>query len=70
MANAFRLEELDGKIALLTFDLPGKSVNTFGQPVMQELGAHRQGTVETDRSPRLVAQERQAGPIHRRCRPQ
>jgi 3-hydroxyacyl-CoA dehydrogenase / enoyl-CoA hydratase / 3-hydroxybutyryl-CoA epimerase / enoyl-CoA isomerase len=39
MANAFRLEELDGKIALLTFDLPGKSVNTFGQPVMQELGA-------------------------------
>ena len=39
MANAFRLEELDGKIALLTFDLPGKSVNTFGQPVMEELGA-------------------------------
>ncbi len=37
MANAFRLEELDGKIALVTFDLPGKSVNTFGQPVLQEL---------------------------------
>ena len=37
MANAFTLEELDGKIALLTFDLPGKSVNTFGQPVMHEL---------------------------------
>jgi 3-hydroxyacyl-CoA dehydrogenase/enoyl-CoA hydratase/3-hydroxybutyryl-CoA epimerase/enoyl-CoA isomerase len=37
MANAFRLEELEGKIGLLTFDLPGKSVNTFGQPVMQEL---------------------------------
>src|ERR1700722_8714188 len=37
MANAFRLEELDGKISLVTFDLPGKSVNTFGQPVLQEL---------------------------------
>ncbi len=37
MANAFRLEELDGKIALVTFDLPGKSVNTFGQPVLKEL---------------------------------
>jgi 3-hydroxyacyl-CoA dehydrogenase / enoyl-CoA hydratase / 3-hydroxybutyryl-CoA epimerase / enoyl-CoA isomerase len=37
MANAFRLEELDGKIGLVTFDLPGKSVNTFGQPVLQEL---------------------------------
>jgi 3-hydroxyacyl-CoA dehydrogenase / enoyl-CoA hydratase / 3-hydroxybutyryl-CoA epimerase / enoyl-CoA isomerase len=39
MANAFRLEELDGKIALVTFDIPGKSVNTFGQPVLQELSA-------------------------------
>ena len=37
MANAFRLEELDGQIALLTFDVPGKSVNTFGQPVLLEL---------------------------------
>ena len=37
MGTAFRLEELDGKIGLLTFDLPGQSVNTFGQPVLQEL---------------------------------
>jgi len=37
MANAFRLEELDGHVALLTFDVPGKSVNTFGQPVLLEL---------------------------------
>ncbi|HEV3166528.1 MAG TPA: 3-hydroxyacyl-CoA dehydrogenase NAD-binding domain-containing protein [Isosphaeraceae bacterium] len=39
MATAFRLEELEGKIALLTFDVPGKKVNTFGQPVLQELAA-------------------------------
>jgi 3-hydroxyacyl-CoA dehydrogenase / enoyl-CoA hydratase / 3-hydroxybutyryl-CoA epimerase / enoyl-CoA isomerase len=37
MANAFRLEELDGPIALLTFDVPEQSVNTFSQPVMAEL---------------------------------
>src|SRR5579864_8077218 len=37
MSNAFRLEELDGHVALLTFDVPGKSVNTFGQPVLLEL---------------------------------
>ncbi len=37
MANAFRLEELDGQIALLTFDVPEQSVNTFGQPVLAEL---------------------------------
>ncbi len=32
MADAFRVEELDGKIALVTFDLPDKKVNTLGQP--------------------------------------
>ncbi|TWU14482.1 Fatty acid oxidation complex subunit alpha [Symmachiella macrocystis] len=37
MANVFELTELDGKIALLTFDAPGKKVNTFGQPVLAEL---------------------------------
>jgi 3-hydroxyacyl-CoA dehydrogenase / enoyl-CoA hydratase / 3-hydroxybutyryl-CoA epimerase / enoyl-CoA isomerase len=37
MANAFRFEELDGSIGLLTFDVPDKSVNTFSQPVLQEL---------------------------------
>ena len=31
MPNVFRLEELDGQIALLTFDLPDKKVNTLGQ---------------------------------------
>ena len=31
MANAFRLEELDGKIGLVTFDLPDKKVNTLSQ---------------------------------------
>src|SRR5689334_22830361 len=37
MANAFRLEEQDDKIALLTFDLPEKKVNTLGQAVLMEL---------------------------------
>jgi 3-hydroxyacyl-CoA dehydrogenase/enoyl-CoA hydratase/3-hydroxybutyryl-CoA epimerase/3-hydroxyacyl-CoA dehydrogenase/enoyl-CoA hydratase/3-hydroxybutyryl-CoA epimerase/enoyl-CoA isomerase len=37
MASAFRLEELDGPIALVTFDVPEQSVNTFSGPVMAEL---------------------------------
>lgn len=37
MASAFHLEELDGKIALLTFDLPDKKVNTFSRTVLGEL---------------------------------
>jgi 3-hydroxyacyl-CoA dehydrogenase / enoyl-CoA hydratase / 3-hydroxybutyryl-CoA epimerase / enoyl-CoA isomerase len=37
MANAFRLEELDGKVGLVTFDLPDKKVNTLGQAVLMEL---------------------------------
>ena len=38
MPNAFRLEELDGQIALLTLDLPDKKVNTLGRAVLGELG--------------------------------
>jgi 3-hydroxyacyl-CoA dehydrogenase / enoyl-CoA hydratase / 3-hydroxybutyryl-CoA epimerase / enoyl-CoA isomerase len=37
MASAFRFEELDGHIGLVTFDVPEKSVNTFAQPVLAEL---------------------------------
>jgi 3-hydroxyacyl-CoA dehydrogenase/enoyl-CoA hydratase/3-hydroxybutyryl-CoA epimerase/3-hydroxyacyl-CoA dehydrogenase/enoyl-CoA hydratase/3-hydroxybutyryl-CoA epimerase/enoyl-CoA isomerase len=37
MASAFRLEERDDKIAVLTFDLPDKKVNTLGQAVLTEL---------------------------------
>jgi 3-hydroxyacyl-CoA dehydrogenase / enoyl-CoA hydratase / 3-hydroxybutyryl-CoA epimerase / enoyl-CoA isomerase len=37
MPDAFRLEELDGGIALVTFDLPDKKVNTLGQAVLHEL---------------------------------
>lgn len=37
MASAFRLEELDGHVALVTFDLPDKKVNTLGQAVLMEL---------------------------------
>jgi 3-hydroxyacyl-CoA dehydrogenase / enoyl-CoA hydratase / 3-hydroxybutyryl-CoA epimerase / enoyl-CoA isomerase len=36
MASAFRLEELDGSVALLTFDVPEQSVNTFSGPSMTE----------------------------------
>src|SRR5947199_3502831 len=34
---AFRLEEIDNHVALVTFDLPDKKVNTLGQPVLMEL---------------------------------
>src|SRR4051794_1722971 len=37
MATALQLEELEGPVALVTFDLPGKKVNTLGQAVMMEL---------------------------------
>src|SRR5262249_46271332 len=37
MPDAFRMEDLDGGIALVTFDLPDKKVNTLGQPVLREL---------------------------------
>ncbi len=37
MANAFKLDELEGKIGLVTFDLPDKKVNTLSQEVLKEL---------------------------------
>ncbi len=37
MAHAFQVEERDDKIAVLTFDLPDKKVNTLGQTVLMEL---------------------------------
>jgi 3-hydroxyacyl-CoA dehydrogenase/enoyl-CoA hydratase/3-hydroxybutyryl-CoA epimerase/3-hydroxyacyl-CoA dehydrogenase/enoyl-CoA hydratase/3-hydroxybutyryl-CoA epimerase/enoyl-CoA isomerase len=37
MANAFRLEETDNHVAVLTFDLPDKKVNTLGRAVLTEL---------------------------------
>jgi len=39
MASAFRMEELDGGIGLITFDLPDKKVNTLSRGVLQELAA-------------------------------
>jgi 3-hydroxyacyl-CoA dehydrogenase/enoyl-CoA hydratase/3-hydroxybutyryl-CoA epimerase/3-hydroxyacyl-CoA dehydrogenase/enoyl-CoA hydratase/3-hydroxybutyryl-CoA epimerase/enoyl-CoA isomerase len=39
MPDAFRVDELDGGIALVTFDLPDKKVNTLGQAVLRELAA-------------------------------
>jgi 3-hydroxyacyl-CoA dehydrogenase / enoyl-CoA hydratase / 3-hydroxybutyryl-CoA epimerase / enoyl-CoA isomerase len=37
MANAFQLEELDGGIGLVTFNVPDKKVNTLSREVLQEL---------------------------------
>src|SRR5207248_4365925 len=37
MPNAFRVDELDGGIALVTFDVPDKKVNTLSQGVLREL---------------------------------
>ena len=39
MASAFTLEELPNHVALVTFDLPGKKVNTLGRAVLAELAA-------------------------------
>ena len=37
MSEAFQLQERDGGIAVLTFDLPQKKVNTLGRAVLAEL---------------------------------
>jgi 3-hydroxyacyl-CoA dehydrogenase / enoyl-CoA hydratase / 3-hydroxybutyryl-CoA epimerase / enoyl-CoA isomerase len=39
MANAFQLDELEGQIAQVTFNVPDKKVNTLSREVLQELGA-------------------------------
>lgn len=39
MGSAFQFEEIDGNIGLVTFDVPGKKVNTLSQPVIEELAA-------------------------------
>jgi 3-hydroxyacyl-CoA dehydrogenase/enoyl-CoA hydratase/3-hydroxybutyryl-CoA epimerase/3-hydroxyacyl-CoA dehydrogenase/enoyl-CoA hydratase/3-hydroxybutyryl-CoA epimerase/enoyl-CoA isomerase len=38
MPNVFKLEELPGAIAVLTFDTPDKKVNTLSRAVLEELG--------------------------------
>src|SRR5580692_6341533 len=38
MTKVFKLEELPGPIAVLTFDTPEKKVNTLGLAVLEELG--------------------------------
>jgi 3-hydroxyacyl-CoA dehydrogenase/enoyl-CoA hydratase/3-hydroxybutyryl-CoA epimerase/3-hydroxyacyl-CoA dehydrogenase/enoyl-CoA hydratase/3-hydroxybutyryl-CoA epimerase/enoyl-CoA isomerase len=49
MASAFQVEELENKVVLVTFDLPGKKVNTLGFPVLSELnGLMDQLAVRTD----------------------
>ncbi len=70
MPDAFQVEELDGGIALVTFDLPDKKVNTLGQTVLRELaGLVAKLSQRTDLKG-LLAPERQAGPVHRRGRPE
>ena len=39
MANAFQVEELEGGIGLVTFNVPEKKVNTLSREVLQELAA-------------------------------
>src|SRR5262249_22097450 len=39
MANAFQVDELDGGIALVTFNVPDKKVNTLSRAIIQELAA-------------------------------
>jgi 3-hydroxyacyl-CoA dehydrogenase/enoyl-CoA hydratase/3-hydroxybutyryl-CoA epimerase/3-hydroxyacyl-CoA dehydrogenase/enoyl-CoA hydratase/3-hydroxybutyryl-CoA epimerase/enoyl-CoA isomerase len=39
MATAFRFEELDGNIGLVTFDLPDKKVNTLSRTNLMELAS-------------------------------
>ncbi len=38
--SVFCFEELDGQIGLLTFDTPGRPVNTLGRAIMEELAGH------------------------------
>jgi 3-hydroxyacyl-CoA dehydrogenase/enoyl-CoA hydratase/3-hydroxybutyryl-CoA epimerase/3-hydroxyacyl-CoA dehydrogenase/enoyl-CoA hydratase/3-hydroxybutyryl-CoA epimerase/enoyl-CoA isomerase len=50
MANAFQVDELDGGIALVTFNVPDKKVNTLSRAVIQELaGVVGQLEQRTDR---------------------
>ena len=37
MPSAFQLQELDGPVALVTFDLPNQKVNTLARTVLEEL---------------------------------
>ncbi|MFV1969024.1 MAG: enoyl-CoA hydratase-related protein, partial [Pirellulaceae bacterium] len=48
MEIAFRLEETDHHIAILTFDQPGSKVNTLSDPVLKEL-ARRVGELQDRR---------------------
>ncbi|MFO0945267.1 MAG: 3-hydroxyacyl-CoA dehydrogenase NAD-binding domain-containing protein [Planctomycetota bacterium] len=38
MGSSFTFQELDDKIGLVTFDVPGQRVNTFSQGVIKDLG--------------------------------
>ena len=68
MANAFQLEELDGQIGLVTFNVPDKKVNTLSREVLQELGGLAARLEKRTDLRGLLLQEHQAGPVRRRCR--
>ena len=70
MPSAFQVEELDGGIALVTFDVPDKKVNTLSEGVLRELaGLVGQLAQRTDLRG-LLLRERQARAVHRRGRSQ
>ena len=69
MSGAFSLEERDDKVAVLTFDLPGKKVNTLGRAVLVRAWRGREGARDPDGPARLAVPQRQARPVHRRGRP-
>ncbi len=70
MGHAFQTTETDGRIAVVTFDLPDKKVNTLSRPVLAELAAAHRPTGGADRPPGPPVPRRQAGPVHRRRRPE
>lgn len=37
MERAFQVADLPGRVGLVTFDVPGQKVNTFSQPVLEEM---------------------------------
>ena len=68
MANAFQLEELEGQIGLVTFNVPDKKVNTLGREILQELAALAGRLEQRTDLRRLVVQKHQTRPVHRRSR--
>jgi 3-hydroxyacyl-CoA dehydrogenase/enoyl-CoA hydratase/3-hydroxybutyryl-CoA epimerase/3-hydroxyacyl-CoA dehydrogenase/enoyl-CoA hydratase/3-hydroxybutyryl-CoA epimerase/enoyl-CoA isomerase len=61
VANTFRLEELDNRLAILTFDQPGSKVNTLSRSVLEELAELVAGLQERQDLRGLVLQSGKQG---------